>query len=136
MDRIISILGLISIMMFVIGIWKFNYKKINAKKKFKTILTRTSSEELVNPTPPSITFNKLFTQPSIWIGDFGQATKNKKFYDKKKKFKTILTRTSSEELVNPTPPSITFNKLFTQPSVFIGDFGQATKNKKFYQKKK
>jgi len=84
MERIISILGLISIMMFILGIWKFNYKKVNAKKKFKTILTRTSSEELVNPTPPSITFNKLFTQPSVFIGDFGQATKNKKFYQKKK----------------------------------------------------
>ena len=84
MDRIISILGLLSIFMFAIGLWKFNYKKVNAKKKFKTILTRTSSEELVNPTPPSITFNKLFTQPSVFIGDFGRATKNKNFYRKKK----------------------------------------------------
>jgi len=83
MERIISIFGLLSIIMFVIGLSKLNYKKINAKKKFKTIMTRTTSEELVNPTPPSITFDKLFNQPSVFIGDFGQATKNKQFYRKK-----------------------------------------------------
>ena len=61
MDRIISILGIFSIIMFFIGLGKLNYNKLNKVKKFKTIVTRTSTDELVNPTPPSITFNKLFS---------------------------------------------------------------------------
>jgi hypothetical protein len=80
MDRIISILGIFSIIMFFIGLGKLNYNKLNKVKKFKTIVTRTSTDELVNPTPPSITFNKLFSKPSVWIGDFGEATKNKNYY--------------------------------------------------------
>ena len=87
MDRIISIFGIFSIIIFFIGLGKLNYKKLNDKKKLKVILTRTSTEEIINPTPPSITFDKLFTQPSIWIGDFGLATKNKKFYTQKPKKK-------------------------------------------------
>jgi hypothetical protein len=84
MDRIISICGILCIVMFVLGLGKLNYKKLNDQRKFRTILTRTTDEELINPTPPSITFDKLFSQPSVWIGDFGQATNNKDYYRKKK----------------------------------------------------
>jgi hypothetical protein len=71
MDKILSIVGFISILLFFIGMNKINYRKSIKTKKFRKILTTTDSEELVNPTPPSITFDKMFKSPSIWIGDFG-----------------------------------------------------------------
>jgi len=94
MDRIISIFGIFSIIIFAIGLGKLNYKKLNEKKKLKVILTRTSTEELINPTPPSITFDKLFSQPSVFIGDFGLATKNKKFYRQQPKKTTQAKKTT------------------------------------------
>jgi hypothetical protein len=71
MDKILSIVGFISILLFFIGMNKMNYIKSIKTKKFRKILTTTDSEELVNPTPPSVTFDKMFKSPSIWIGDFG-----------------------------------------------------------------
>jgi hypothetical protein len=96
MDRIISIFGIFSIIIFFIGLGKLNYKKLNEKKKIKVILTRTSTEEIINPTPPSITFDKLFSLPSVWIGDFGLATKNKKFYRQKPKKKQATKKVTKK----------------------------------------
>ena len=110
MDRIISIFGIFSIIIFFIGLGKLNYKKLNEKKKLKVILTRTSTEELVNPTPPSITFDKLFSQPSVWIGDFGLATKNKKFYTQKPKKKPTTKKTSKKATKTKSSPNTSEKK--------------------------
>ena len=71
MDKILSVIGFISIILFFVGMNKINYRKSIKTRKYRKILTTTDSEELVNPTPPSITFDKMFKNPSVWMGDFG-----------------------------------------------------------------
>ena len=54
MDKLLSIIGFISIILFFVGMNKINYRKSIKTKKFRKILTTTDSEELVNPTPPTV----------------------------------------------------------------------------------
>ena len=83
MDKILSIVGFISILLFFIGMNKINYRKAIKTRRIRQS-HQTDSDNLLNPVPPSITFDKLFKSPSVWISDFG-GVMSKQDYKKTKR---------------------------------------------------
>ena len=80
MDKLILIFGIISIVLFIIGLTKNYYNRINKSRVIYKYVERTLSEELENPKPPSLMYKDMFKKPSVWVGEGAEVVKNRDYY--------------------------------------------------------